>query len=418
MANIGLKGGQIFDINKANRYIDFYNRYNNYQVVFTSKYWAIDTNGGDTEAEMSFFVNNYQDITVVGFHLFPSTGSSSGGYSVIDSAVNEAALTANLGTETKSTETVSDFLDLDGVKYDLEIKKAHYSYSVDGNAVDKNVWCKLDVAEDASKWNGTQTLMQVAVIVHRPSESKMDLLVDGDAADPTTDWNPLVTFFNDTTHRISYTMQVFNVNSGNSGRLFSKMTALGGYSLTAQDILDMELWMPTDYLPFLVDNEQMYLAQIGLPFGQWFPETFDVTTHTKADKVTAKTGDAYAAKREEFRRKLIGRTMFGYDGSAPLEENIHHISMKPNQAIQMFTKSSNDSINGADLYMADTNTSGYASEYFDGSFQIIGALDNYQLDRFPDVVFGFSKSFLGSFSLEYTLTVGTNVSVPYGVRRL
>lgn len=403
----GLKAGQILQESYWNRWIEFYNHYNNYQVVFNSKYWAIDFNGGDIEAETSFYVNDWQDVTVVGFHIYPDGGSSSGGYSVIDQFKDSGDTTRSTGSLTKTTDTAIP--NFDGSGNTLEIKKAEYTYSVDGYATSKSLWATLDVAEDASKWNGTQTLAQIAIIVHRPTESKMDYVQDGVTADPATDWNPFISFFNSTTNRISYATQVFNVDSGNSGKLISKFSDMPGF--TEQDILDMELWTRVDafiYTMFIDSINEDY------SFGRYYGGAFTVTALTKGYQHIPKSTAAYDEMRTGLKNDLnSGATIFAYDGQAFLSE-VQHVTLRPRQAVQMFTKAASDSINSADLWMAEKNTSGYARNYFDGSFRIAAGWDNYQLNRFPAILFGFSAGSLpGRNTLRKTLIVGNDIEVAY-----
>ena len=92
--NIGIKAGQILEENYWNRWIQFYNHYNNYNVVFNSKVLPISFNNTTRDIEISFYINSWQDITVVAFSTYPDGGSETGGYAVIKSARTVADLVA------------------------------------------------------------------------------------------------------------------------------------------------------------------------------------------------------------------------------------------------------------------------------------------------------------------------------------
>jgi len=369
--NIGIKGGEILDLDLLNRILYAAKLNSLRNIMFSSKKW-VNNSGADNLGEVSFFWNYTQRVTIVTFQVtyFGSALSESANPSI--TALVDRNNTAVSYSAVGTTRTQTQNFTVNGVIFTLHIKKQEYQQN---SGASKDVWAKIVAFRDL-KDIATTEFSQIMIIQHPEDitsipEELFFIQKDGDDANVKI-WNDLKTYFNEDI-KLSYICDVFASDS-----------TLGNYQL---DLLNNFFLMETNYLDLY--NMDIYSQQLQIGYrlkisGNIFATTpiSGIITRTPYTKGNLFNFSLTLAKIEEYNQNSYKRDS-AYSGiSLSCKKTDYtwtspqHVNFKRNGSFLLIDRVSEDSVNSAHLYQLFNNYDRFQKHSFvdnidsDGEFSL------------------------------------------------
>jgi len=357
--NIGIRGGEILDINLLNRILYSAKLNSLRNIMFSSKKW-VNNSGADNLGEVSFFWNYTKRVTIVTFQItyLGSALSESSNPSI--TAVVDRTNTAVGYSAVGTTRTQTQNFNVNGVDFTLHIKKQEYQQT---SGASKDVWVKISAF--GVKDIATTEFSQIMIIQHPAdtesiSEELFNVKKDGDNATVKI-WNGLKDYFNEDV-KLTYICDVF-ANDATAGdyqlNLFNNFFSMEANYL---DLYDMEVYSQKLNIGYKILRQYQSISITN----QTMTGGINRTLYTKGNKFTLPLN---VAKIQEFAQKnyradsiFLGLSLSSFDdvfsiGTYPDDgwRSPQHVNFARKGEFNLIARTDYDSINSAHLYQLFKN---------------------------------------------------------------